>query len=88
MKMKKMDTATQSEILASYMARVNKLTLGKRTSDKFFGEAKLVKSARATKKSPTGYGTRKFKISGSKNIVDGTYTLGKLRAALVEAIQA
>lgn len=83
----KMDMEQQMEIMEKYMARVNKLVVGRSTTDKFFGKAELVKAAKPTKKIPSGYGTRKFKVTDSKNIADGTYTLGKLRAALAEAIQ-
>lgn len=81
------NVALQEEILAKFMARANKLVPGRAVSDKFFGRVELVKAAKATKKNPSGYGTRKFKLTGSKNASDGTYTLGSLREALVCGIQ-
>ena len=82
---------TQEYILDSFMSNVNKLTLGRSTKDKFYGKVTLIKSAdhsrgKCEALNRTGYGTRKFSVSGSKMIHNGSYTLGGLRAKLTEAI--
>lgn len=87
MKKKIHDVAQQEEILAGFMARANKLVPGRAVSDKFFGRVELVRAAKTTKKNPSGYGTRKFKLTDSKNAEAGTYTLGSLREALWAGIQ-
>lgn len=70
-----------------FMTRVNKLTLGRSTSDGQFGRVTLKKSADHSKGrnaflGRTGYGTRKFAVSGSQMISNGSYTLSGLRAKL------
>ena len=84
---------TQEYILNSFMSRVNKLTLGRSTKDKFYGKVTLIKSAdhsrgKCEALNRTGYGTRKFSVSGSKMIKNGAYTLGGLHAKLTEEIAA
>lgn len=81
----------QENILKSFITRVNKLTVGRSTKDKFYGKVTLVKSADYSKGyneylGRSGYGTRKFSVSGSKMIANGKYTLGGLRAKLEAAI--
>lgn len=81
----------QEYILDSFMTRVNKLTLGKSTKDKFYGRVTLIQNADHSRGyvehlNRTGYGTRKFSVSGSKMIPNGKYTLGGLRNKLTEAI--
>lgn len=74
----------------AFMTRVNKLTLGRSTSDGHFGRVTLKKSADMTKGLKNynaflgrhGYGTRKFSVSGSQVINNGSYTLKSLRAKL------
>jgi hypothetical protein len=82
---------TQEYILDSFMTRVNKLTVGRSTKDKFYGKVTLIKAADYSKGycdslKRTGYGTRKFAVSGSKMIANGAYTLGGLRKKLTAAI--
>ena len=84
---------TQKYRLNSFMSRVNKLTLGRSTKDKFYGKVTLIKSAdhsrgKCEALNRTGMGTRKFSVSGSKMIRNGAYTLNGLRAKLTEAIAA
>lgn len=86
-----MNTDIKQKILKDFMARVNKLTVGRSTSDKYFGKVTLKKSADYTKGinkflGRTGYGTRKFSVSGSRTIKNGSYTLTGLRAKLEAAI--
>lgn len=90
-----MNTDIQRSILNSFLTRCNKLTVGKSTKDKFYGRVTLRKSADLTKYNSKinrygitakGNGTRKFYVSGSKMINDGTYTLTGLRKALSEVI--
>lgn len=75
-----MNTEIQNEIMTTFMARVNKLTVGRKTSDKFFGTVSLKKPASAT-----ASGSRKFSVK-SKMIKSGSYTLSGLRKALSTAI--
>lgn len=82
---------TQEYILNSFMSRVNKLTVGRSTKDKFYGKVTLIKAADHSKGyceslNRTGMGTRKFAVSGSKMIANGAYTLGGLRKKLTAAI--
>ena len=82
---------TQEKILASFISRVNKLTVGRSTSDKFYGTVTLVQSADYSRGrndflGRMGYGTRKFSVSGSKMISNGKYTLAGLRTKLQAAI--
>ena len=83
--------STQEYILDSFMTRVNKLTVGRSTKDKFYGKVTCIKSADYSKGycealNRSGYGTRKFSVSGSKMIANGAYTLGGLRKKLTAAI--
>lgn len=78
-----MNTEIQNEIMKSFMSRVNKLTVGRSTYDKFFGTVTLKKAATETKNS-----SRKFSVSDSSMIRSGAYTLGGLRKALSKAINA
>lgn len=91
-----MNTTIQKQILKDFMSRVNKLTLGRTTYDKFYGKVKLIKSADHSKFNPvcnrsgmtsTGCGTRKFSVSNSHLIPNGSYTLTGLRSKLAEAIK-
>lgn len=71
----------------AFMTRVNKLTLGRSTSDERFGRVTLKKSADMTKGynaflGRRGYGTRKFSVSGSQVIPNGSYSLSGLRTKL------
>lgn len=82
---------TQEYILDSFMSRVNKLTVGRSTKDKFYGKVTLIKSAdnsrgKCEALNRTGYGTRKFSVSESKMIANGKYTLKGIRNALLNAI--
>lgn len=77
--------------LKTFMSRVNKLVLGKSTSDEFYGRVTLVKPADRTKtvaayRNRAGYGTRRFKLTDSKLIKNGRYTLRTLRAKLTKAV--
>ena len=81
----------QKSILNSFLTKVNKLTVGRRTKDKFYGTVTLRKAADYSKGhnsflNRSGYGTRRFSVSGSKFIKNGSYTLGGLRKALTAAI--
>jgi hypothetical protein len=87
-----MSKAMQEYILKDFMTRVNKLTVGRSTKDKFYGKVTCIKSADYGKGfncylNRTGYGTRKFSVSGSKIISNGAYTLGGLRKKLTGAIE-
>lgn len=90
-----MSKEIQSKILKNFMTRVNKLVVGQSVSDKFYGKVTLRKAAdqskfnaRLNRRGITakGHGTRKFYLSGSKMINDGTYTITGLRAKLTAAI--
>lgn len=90
-----MSKEIQNKILKDFMSRVNKLTVGRSTSDKFYGKVTLRKAADRSKFNArvnrygitsSGNGTRKFYLSGSKMINDGTYTLTGLRSKLTAAI--
>lgn len=90
-----MNIAMQNTILKDFMSRVNKLVVGKSTADKFYGKVTLKKAADHSKFNPvinrtgitsTGSGTRKFSVSGSRMIPNGSYTLTGLRAKLTSAI--
>ena len=82
---------TQEYILDSFMSRVNKLSVGRSTKDKFYGKVTCIKPADYSKGfntylNRTGYGTRKFALAGSKMIANGSYTLSGLRKKLTAAI--
>jgi len=86
-----MNKIIQENILNSFLSRVNKLTVGRSTSDKFYGRVTLKSSADYSRGHNSylgrfGYGTRKFTVAKSNMIPNGTYTLGKLRAKLQDAI--
>lgn len=85
------NTATQEKILKSFMSNVNKLSVGRSTTDKYYGKVTLIKSADHSKAynkycNRTGYGTRKFSVARSMMIPNGCYTLGGLRSKLDSAI--
>jgi len=68
----------QKQILDSFMSRVNKLSVGRTTKDKYYGTVRLV--------TPAICCARKFSVSGSRMIPNGAYTIGGLRKKLSEAI--
>lgn len=78
--------------LNTFMDRVNKLTVGRSTSDDKFGRVTLKKAA-DTKRGynaflkRNGYGTRKFAVTKSALIPNGSYTLGGLRKKLTAAVE-
>lgn len=76
-----MKKITSTDTLNAFMSRVNKLSVGRSTSDEIFGTVTL-KSA-ATCKS-----ARKFAVSNSSVIHNGAYKLGGIRQALTNAICA
>ena len=70
--------------LKDFMWRVNKLSVGRSTSDELFG--RVTCKSYAVEKGSYGqhmnrskYGTRKFTVSGSKLIANGKYTFKGLR---------
>lgn len=84
------------QLFKKFMARVNKLTLGRSTADQIYGSVTLIKSADHRKYNSTynrtgitsnGHGTRKFSVSNSHLIPNGSYTLTGLRSKLAEAIK-
>ena len=87
-----MSKAMQEYILKDFMTRVNKLSVGRSTKDKFYGKVTCIRSADYGRGyncylDRTGYGTRKFAVSGSKMISNGAYTLSGLRKKLTAAIE-
>lgn len=76
-----METVAEFKI-ASFMTNVNKLDefVHRQTHNKDFGTVRLVTPAWEAKN-----GKRKFAVSKSPVIRNGTYTLGGLRKALLEA---
>ena len=68
----------KQQFFKDFMANVNKLSVGRSTYDKYFGNVKLYKKA-------TGYGTRRFSVSDSLIMnAGGNYSLGTIRKQLVE----
>lgn len=98
MKMKKNNNTTkilktqpfklESYILAKFLTRVNRLSKDNpTTSDMIYGRVTFRSKAR-TANSKRINGTRKFILSKSRLISNGTYTLPTLRAKLTAAISA
>lgn len=78
----------ESYILAKFLTRVNRLSKDNpTTSDMIYGRVTFHSKAR-TANSKRINGTRKFILSKSRLISNGTYTLPTLRAKLTAAISA
>ena len=82
----------KAKILRDFMTKVNKLSIGRSTQDKWFG--RVTCKTYATEKGSYGqalnrkaYGTRKFSVAGSKCIANGKYTFARLRRKLEDAIR-
>lgn len=91
-----MNKTINKQSFKKFMARVNKLTLGRSTTDRIYGSVTLIKSAdhskfnsfyKRTGITASGHGTRKFSVSNSHLIPNGSYTLTGLRSKLSEAIK-
>jgi hypothetical protein len=78
----------ESYILAKFLKRVNRLSKDNpATADEIYGRVTFHSKAR-TANSKRIYGSRKFNLSKSQIISNGTYTLPTLRAKLTAAISA
>lgn len=85
---KKQSFKLESYILAKFLKRVNRLSKDNpATADEVYGRVTFRSKAR-TANSKRIYGSRKFNLSKSHLISNGTYTLPTLRAKLTAAISA
>lgn len=85
---KKQSFKLESYILAKFLKRVNRLSKDNpATADEIYGRVTFRSKAR-TSNSKRIYGSRKFNLSKSHLISNGTYTLPTLRAKLTAAISA
>lgn len=83
----------KESIVKEFMNRCNKLVVGRSVSDEKFGKVTLIRAADHSKGwneflGRSGYGTRRFAVSGSKTVANGSYTLGGLRKKLTEKFTA